>query len=479
MKKLLNYKNTIKFAGLMALIAMALMFTSCGGNETEPQPGPNPNPNPNPTPVQVDTVHIVAKANIQDISEKADVANSVLNNTGKEYLGSFTIEEGTIQITEDDFAALRKLGPLQVRLRSNFSAKAEVCPKNGDMPLTYPEWEKWALINLAEGPNDFSFLVPESEKSKFGNQPVKIDDRFNGLTYVPSMDYGTDGSNLKGFMPDTIVFSKERLDAEGLLQFKGLVGKRIILKTIKDSKMKFGQPFFTGMNNEILGLFETPSVPDFTGSGMKIVYRSMDDLVITDYTEAGKSTVKTAPLVFTNYIYDIHAGNQGLAKLGASNKIVHDKYSVTTRANIVASNPLEIVFPQTAQYKNPAGIYGRPIGWGQPTLYDKGKYTMVDIMTMDWYRATLCTKSWVDSWGGTAFNDINLTLGSMSYDVMIVLSGDFPYYVATAGDNWDARRQVLKDMLLSTFGVTVADGHPLNFAVMFDVAAVNNGQLIR
>ena len=57
MKKLLNYKNTIKFAGLMALIAMALMFTSCGGNEPEPQPGPNPNPNPNqnPTPVTVDT----------------------------------------------------------------------------------------------------------------------------------------------------------------------------------------------------------------------------------------------------------------------------------------------------------------------------------------------------------------------------------------------------------------------------------------
>ena len=461
-------------------MAVTSILMSCGSEDKEPAPTPPiQNPNQTPNPVNVDTVHFVAKANIQDISEKADAANIALNNSTNEYVGSFIIEEGAIKITGDDYIVLQKLGSLQARLRDKFSAKVTVCPKEGDIPLTYFEWEKWTCINLAISSDGKSFLVPESEKSKFGNQPVKVDDRFNGLKSVPVMDYGTDGSNLKEFLPDTIVFSKEQLDAKGLLQFKGLANKKIILKTIKDSKMKFGQPFFTNMNNEILGLFETPSVPDFAGSGMKIVYTSIDDLVITDYTEAGKSTVKTAPLTFTNYIYDIHAGNQGFAKLGASNKIVHDKYNATTRANIVASNPLEIVFPQTAQYKNPAGIYDALIGFGQPKFFEKGKHTMVDIMTMDWYRYTLCTKSWVDSWGGTTFNDINLILGSMSYDVMIVLSGDFPYYVATAGDNWDARRKIVKDMLWSTFGVKVADGHPLNFAVMSDVVAVNNGQLIR
>ena len=477
MKKLSYYKNMITAAGLMILLAIASTLSSCGGNEPDPQPGPNPNPNPNPTLVVVDTAHIVAKANIQDISEKADAANSVLNNTGKEYLGSFTIEEGTIQITEDDFAALRKLGPLQVRLRSNFSAKAEVCPKNGDMPLSYFEWERWGSIGLAESLNGAMFLVSESEKPKFWNQPVKVDERFNGLINVPIMDYGADGNGLKGFLPDTIVFSEEQLDAKGMLQYKGLGDKKIILKTTKDSKMKFGQPFFTGMNNEILGMFETPSAPDFPGSGMKIVYQSMDDLVITDYVQEIETSVKTEPLSFAVYAYDIYAGNQGLVKLEASNKIAHGIYGLTARANVTASNSLEIVLPQTSQYKNPEGIYGKPIGFGQPTFYDKDKYVMVDIMTMDWYRHTLFTQSWAKTWKVSSFNDINIKFGPAS-NALIILTGNYPYWVATVGGNWETRREKLRELLLSDFGVSIVENYPLDYSSLLG-GELGSGRVVR
>lgn len=437
-RSIATMRNTLFLS--MALFATTFVLGGCSKDD--------------PTAEGAEPVSYTVNANVSEIEKILPMVNNILDGNTK-VVTSFVIN-GDFYIGASDFLTLRKLGALQSRLGAKFIFNGKIYP-NERIVLRFSEWESWGKLALGAG-----FFVSESEKSKFGNQPVAIDDTWNGLERIGSIDYGTDGAVLKKYLPDTIVHSVPGADAMGLMHLKEYVGQKIIIKTVNSSTGQ--QPHWSNMSNEAMDLFETPAAPEIPELNMNTVYSFNKNPILTEYIPLG-GQARSKPMNVGTSVCDTLAGNQGLVKLEHSNRTAKETAGDFARPNIVSKGEVFIVPPQVNHYKNPSGILSGP---GEPKI-EKGTRTNMNFSGLQRYPFALHTQKWAISVGSNEWNNISLNINSSEY--LLVLVDRFASLIMDGNESWAGKRKKVQSLSKDYFGISISEDDVKNieFVTMKDI----------
>jgi len=427
----INYPGSVKMrvkkliaVWAVALAVAATALSSCDKDEPVPPVVP---PTPEPPVVTVDTA-FVSIAGAGDILPKFDEIKTALD-AGKPVrlnLGNIAVNASDIKALADNIAKFTQNGSFA----ANWS-QGSIQPVQQGVMLSLANYNAMGNPALAAGPKGEKFYATASDRDSGGFGLYT--DKTEPLTRVNSIQYGTDGAELKklaeqGIDPDTVIHDKNFADAQGLLCLQGYKGKKIIIRTVLDASLVGGQVSWQGMNNPVMDLFETPSAPDFEGSGINVVYKFENDPILTEYVTDSEPR-KFKPLNVGTVLNDTLAGNQSFIKIRASNRQIGTSplENRHQRPVIISEGPVDIVPPQTPEYKNHGEIY---VGGGGPL---QEPYFLLADSRICWsidglmnYPLELYARLWGKAAENENYNDIEFVIKDASK--ILFFAGMFSYF---------------------------------------------------